>query len=420
MGPIGIRWLRDHGVRSDENRPSGYARPLMDGPRRQATRILAVSLLVLLGGSLLAPDSVQTWADTQPEGWRRSLATAWADPVGRLSHSLGLDRPLEATAGVFESTPTITTLPPATRPPRTTPSATDTSTAAGASTTSEATTTSVATTTSAAGASTTSEATTTSVATTTSAAGASTTSEATTTSVATLPPTTVPPPPSTVAPQVASGEDPLRILAVGDSLMLDLQYGLERVLGTRSDVTLTGRGALGFGFTVPHWDWDEDVLTDYDFSVAQARPDVVVMMIGANEFEGHVVEGEALPAGSDRWREVLAERADEAVAHWLAGGGHVYWWTTPLMRDSRFAAVDELNEIWVDTMVAWAPAGSVLDSMQVLGDEDGRYRDEIVNEDGSIVPLRKEHGVHFLEIGADLLARQLEEQLVLDGWLVAR
>ena len=380
MGPIAIRWLRDHGVRSDENRPSGYARPLMDGPRRQATRILAVSLLVLLGGSLLAPDSVQTWADTQPEGWRRSLATAWADPVGRLSHSLGLDRPLEATAGVFESTPTITTLPPATRPPRTTPSATDTSTAAGASTT----------------------------------------SEATTTPVATLPPTTVPPPPSTVAPQVASGEDPLRILAVGDSLMLDLQYGLERVLGTRSDVTVTGRGALGFGFTVPHWDWDEDVLTDYDFSVAQARPDVVVMMIGANEFEGHVVEGEALPAGSDRWREVLAERADEAVAHWLAGGGHVYWWTTPLMRDSRFAAVDELNEIWVDTMVAWAPAGSVLDSMQVLGDEDGRYRDEIVNEDGSIVPLRKEHGVHFLEIGADLLARQLEEQLVLDGWLVAR
>ena len=50
----------------------------------------------------------------------------------------------------------------------------------------------------------------------------------------------------------------------------------------------------------------------------------------------------------------------------------------------------------------------------------GRYRDESVNEDGSIVPLRKEHGVHFLEIGADLLAKQLEEQLVADGWLLAR
>ena len=56
----------------------------------------------------------------------------------------------------------------------------------------------------------------------------------------------------------------------------------------------------------------------------------------------------------------------------------------------------------------------------VLGDVHGRYRDEIVNEDGSIVRLRKEHGVHFLEVGADMLAEQLEERLVADGWLAAR
>ncbi|MDG2907699.1 MAG: DUF459 domain-containing protein [Acidimicrobiales bacterium] len=383
----------------------------MDAPRRQAVRILAVSLLVLLGGSLLAPDSVQTWADTQPGGWRRSLATAWADPVGRLSRSMGVDRPLAAASDALDTGhagPSVTTLPPATRPTTTstTTSIVPTTTMPTSSTTSRpSTTTSGATTSS-------SQAPTSTVATSTTST-TSTTSSTTTTSAP-------PSPPTTLAPRVASPEEPLRILAVGDSLMLDLQYGLARVLGARDDVHLTGKGALGFGFTVPHWDWDEDVLTDYDLSVAQARPEVIVMMIGANEFEGYVVEGEALPSGSDRWREVLAERADEAVAHWLAGGGHVYWWTTPLMRDSRFSAVGQLNEIWIDTMAAWAPAGSVLDTMRVLGDGDGRYRDEIVNEDGSIVPLRKEHGVHFLEIGADLLAEQLEEQLVADGWLVVR
>ena len=62
----------------------------------------------------------------------------------------------------------------------------------------------------------------------------------------------------------------------------------------------------------------------------------------------------------------------------------------------------------------------MLDSMQVLGTSDGSYRDEIVNEDGSIVAIRKEHGVHFFEVGADLLAVQLEEQLVADGWLAPR
>ncbi|MDE0749756.1 MAG: hypothetical protein OSB37_07205, partial [Acidimicrobiales bacterium] len=91
----------------------------MDAPRRQAVRILAVSLLVLLGGSLLAPDSVQTWADTQPDGWRRSLAAAWADPVGRLSRSLGVDRPLTAASDALDTEDRglpVTTLPPATRP----------------------------------------------------------------------------------------------------------------------------------------------------------------------------------------------------------------------------------------------------------------------------------------------------------------
>ena len=378
----------------------------MDAPRRQAVRILAVSLLVLLGGSLLAPDSVQTWADTQPDGWRRSLAAAWANPVGRLSRSLGIDRPLTAASDALDTDDRglpVTTLPPATRP-TTTLIVPTTTTPPTSTTIRPPPTTSGAIASSSEGPSST----------------VTSTTSTTTTTTSSTPPPSVPSPTTTLAPRVASPEEPLRILALGDSLMLDLQYGLARVLGARDDVLLTGKGALGFGFTVPHWDWDEDVLTDYDLSVAQARPEVIVMMIGANEFEGHVVEGEALPAGSDRWQEVLAERADEAVAHWLAGGGHVYWWTTPLMRDSRFSAVDDLNVVWEDTMGVWAPAGSVLDSMEVLGDGDGRYRDEIVNEDGSIVPLRKEHGVHFLEIGADLLAKQLEEQLVADGWLLAR
>ena len=38
--------------------------------------------------------------------------------------------------------------------------------------------------------------------------------------------------------------------------------------------------------------------------------------------------------------------------------------------------------------------------------------------DGSLRALRKEHGVHFHEVGADMLARQLEERLVADGWLI--
>ena len=223
--------------------------------------------------------------------------------------------------------------------------------------------------------------------------------------------------PGLVAVRRATGAEPLRILGVGDSLMLDLQYGLERVLDPRPDVTVEGRGALGFGFVVPFWDWEEDVLPDYDHMVATIRPDVVVAMIGANEFQGYAIEGEDLEPGSQRWREVLGTRADEAISHWLAGGALLYWWTTPVMADADYLTQD-LNEVWTSAVVSWEPWATTLDSMEVLGDEDGGFRWHLTMPDGSLLALRKEHGVHFHEVGADMLARQLEERLVADAWLM--
>ena len=224
-------------------------------------------------------------------------------------------------------------------------------------------------------------------------------------------------PTTTMAPRMADWAEPLRILGVGDSLMLDLQYGLERVLEPRPDVVVEGRGALGFGFTVPFWDWEDDVVADYERLVAEVRPDVVVVMIGANEFEGHAVDGEDLLPGTDRWRAVLTIRADDAVSRWRADGAHVYWWTTPAMRDPRYLT-GGLNAVWTATADEWVAGVTTIDSMAVLGDVDGAYRETMVDDSGSVVPLRKEHGVHFHEVGADLLAAQLEARLVADGWLV--
>ena len=223
-------------------------------------------------------------------------------------------------------------------------------------------------------------------------------------------------PPTTVAPWSATSERPLRILAVGDSLMLDLQYGMERELDPRTDVVVEGRGALGFGFTVPYWDWEGDVLTDYDRLVAEVIPDVVVVMIGANEFEDYAVNGENLTSGGRRWSEVLFQRADEAIAHWKVDGAHVYWWTTPRMRDARFLT-DDLNAVWERASEAWGAGVTMIDSMGILGDVDGAYRETLVDGSGVEVPLRKAGGVHFHEVGADMLARQLEARLMADGWL---
>ena len=314
--------------------------------RENPVRLFAALLFTLLGASLLAPETVDTWADTRDAGWSRTLARSWADPVGDFSRRVSLDSPLRALDDLLDRSDPV---------------------------------------------------------------GIEEMKVGSDLNAG----------PMTGLHRVADSNDPLRILAVGDSLMLDLQYGLERSLDLRPDVVLDGQGALGFGFTVPHWDWDADVLADYDRLVSEGEPDVVVVMIGANEFEGYAVGGEDLPPGSQRWREVIAERANAAVAHWRIDGAHVYWWTTPTMRDARFLT-DDLNDLWKGVARTWGSGVSIIDSMEVLGDANGDYRSVLRDDAGAEVPLRKEHGVHFHEVGADLLARQLEEYLVVDGWLEAR
>ena len=196
-------------------------------PRRRAARLLGLLLLTLLGASLLAPDAVDSWADSRDPGWERTLARVWADPAGDLARRLALDVPLRELTDLVDGARTEVTrsaVAPAIRP------------------------------------------------------------EAGTT-------------PTTVAPRSATSERPLRILAVGDSLMLDLQYGMERELDPRMDVVVEGRGALGFGFTVPHWDWEDEVLTDYDrleapeeTPLAQAARQILVSLNDSDDILARVVQ----------------------------------------------------------------------------------------------------------------------------------
>jgi hypothetical protein len=226
------------------------------------------------------------------------------------------------------------------------------------------------------------------------------------------------------AVRMGTAEDPLQILAIGDSLMLDLQHGMERTLDRRPDVVVEGHGFAGLAFAAFTREfWEDDILVNQARLIAEIRPDVVVVMLGGNEFgrghfDGYVLDGEDLMPGSLRWAEILAERADEAMSRWMADDAHVYWWTTPRVRDPRFLT-DVLNDVWASATSARGSGVSDLDSMEVLGDETGAYRDQMPDDEGRMVRLRKEDGVHFLEVGADLLARQLERRLVEDGWLEA-
>ncbi len=368
-----------------------------------ALKSLFTMCFFLIFASLLAPDVLDIWASTQKNDFRRDLAKEWSDSVGEISRDIKINEIREFSERIIESSSSEEMVEPLAKPVLTTvveiftikEETLEEKDSEMKGTEEELTPSGVENSISLLPASTTLPTTTTAVATTT---------------------TVVISEPSIKPLRTGTVEEPLRILAVGDSLMLDLQYGLERILEPRPDVNIEGRGALGFGFTVPHWDWKDDVIPDYNLMVGEVQPDVVVAMIGANEFQGYAIEGEDLEPGSFRWSEVLTERAHDAISHWIARGAYLYWWTTPKMSDPSYLTED-LNSIWDSVVDDWHPKAEMIDSMNVLGDEEGEFRWSMEMLDGSIIPLRKEHGVHFFEVGADGLSRQFEEILEKDGWI---
>ena len=379
----------------------------------EALKSLFVMCFFLIFASFLAPGVLDIWASTQKNDFRRDLAREWSEPIGDLSRKIKFDEIRDFSERIIDTSPSEQMLEPLVKQVLIVPEesfpilsikeakeeydsgvkATELKSASS------------------------------SIENlidlppsptilppqiTANAIAATTTTTTTTTLVN----------PESLAKirRTATVEDPLRILAVGDSLMLDFQYGLERILEARPDVNIEGRGALGFGFTVPYWDWEDDVIPDYNSMVRKVRPDIVIAMIGANEFQGYAIEGEDLEPGSLRWSEVLTERANDAISHWIADGAYLYWWTTPKMSDPSYLT-DDLNSIWHSVVSDWYPKAEMLDSMEVLGDEEGKFRWNMKMLDGSMVPLRKEHGVHFFEVGADALSREFEEILEKDGWV---
>ena len=345
--------------------PEPEPEPAEPTPRRRASRLLVACLVFVVLGALMNPTAVRDWANGQAVGWRRDLALELADPVERVSERLELDRPRRAAADLLDWSPTVTTLPPRARPPAPPPSTTEPR------------------------------------------PGVS------------IAPTTTPAPATTVAPREATVDDPLRMLTLGDSMMVDLQPAIDRVIGTDGDVVLDAHGSFFLGLTSAQTGYlEENLNPEWARFVASGRPDVVVVMLGASDFESWAPAGEPLVSGSPEWEAWIRRRADDVMGILTAGGAHVYWFTTPLMGRDGFEAVPRINQIWRDLESSWPGWVTVLDSMESLGDDRGGYRAFITSPDGRIEQLRKDDGVHFFENGADLLARQLEAALIADGWFV--
>jgi len=204
------------------------------------------------------------------------------------------------------------------------------------------------------------------------------------------------------------------ILEVGDSLGIDLGWGLQAELAGSGHPFL-GEAVGDTGLAEPsYYDWPAH-LASY---LAEYHPGLVVVFLGANDVENLYAGGRFDPFGGKGWRQAYGSRVASMMDEATAAGAKVLWVGMPPMAQPDFSAdMATLNALYRAQATRHTPAVKFFSSWTVLGDAHGQYEQGPPGAAGEENPWRTADGVHMTTQGADHLARAIVAYLKEEGWL---
>lgn len=201
-----------------------------------------------------------------------------------------------------------------------------------------------------------------------------------------------------------TGQDPLRIAVVGDSLAAGVGYFAERVFRPFF-VNVIKQGRISTGLSRPdYFDWQAQMC----YIMQKARPDLTIVMLGENDQQslrtpnGHVETVIGTPGFGPAYRARVTQFAKTATQD----GGHVIWIGLPNSSDKRrWPFVGFENQIYL-SVANQLPNVTYFDTWDAFAARDGGYTAYYRN--GNHVTLvRADDGVHFNSDGYTILMQQV-------------
>lgn len=194
------------------------------------------------------------------------------------------------------------------------------------------------------------------------------------------------------------------VALAGDSMMaVGLSSTVLRLAPKYKSLTLLKAFRSGTGLARPEvFDWRQE----YPAMLGAAKPDVVVVAIGANDGQGFVEDGVTYMFGTAQWQERYQQRVQAFLSMLEAGGARVVWMGLPPMKnvgfDTKIALVNRIQYA-----VVKASAGAVwFSTAGLVGDSKGHFQD-FGRVGGQMARLRQPDGIHLSDDGAALVAAKL-------------
>jgi hypothetical protein len=192
------------------------------------------------------------------------------------------------------------------------------------------------------------------------------------------------------------------VLVIGDSIGIDLGQPLVADLSATAVATATLDGRIDTGLSRPdYFNWPAELAVD----LANDRPQLVIVMMGANDPQSLVGPAGSTAFGTPEWSAGYAQRVSALIGEAKAAGAHVLWvGMPPMARPDLDTSMQVLDGV-VKGQVNADPGATYLASTDVLGDGNGNYTAYLPDSSGAEVNIRTPDGIHLSPGGGERLSQ---------------
>jgi len=190
------------------------------------------------------------------------------------------------------------------------------------------------------------------------------------------------------------------ILAIGDSVGLDLGIGLTHEFANQKGVALLSRGVVSTGLVHDtFYNWPVH-LTDY---LSRWHPDVVVVCVGANDHSSIYANGRSAPLLTLPWQAAYQARIWQIANIVQRSGAQIVWVGVPVSSTGGYRqAMKAMNSIYKGVMAS-VPGGFYIDTWSVFASFTGAVR-PTAKVNNQPMQVRSLDLIHFTPVGCDAFA----------------
>lgn len=201
--------------------------------------------------------------------------------------------------------------------------------------------------------------------------------------------------------------DAKRILVLGDFVASAVADGLNQLYAENANiVVLTATNNASGMVRDDYYDWPTNITK----LVEREKPDVIVMTLGANDYQPIKANGQTINVDETAWNDQYRQRINMLADNLKKTGKPWVWVGQPAFKDPKLSlAIASLNRL--DKQQIDNAGGHFIDVWDGFVDDQGQFALSGYDVNGQTVRLRTNDGINFTNAGKKKLAFYLEKPL---------